>query len=312
MQLYDRIMAEEHEVRAWESHQLRASSPDGNRAVWLLHDIVADGPTWAERTVQVQLLAFERDGAVHAARADYRWNDMTRLFRGPQIEGPSGHYEPGAAKGQIADTAWDLVSAGGLPAIRHLPHDFLYATGRSNNKLVTPQPCLKVAGTVDLGETRWELDGWVGSRTHLWGPGVGARAGWLACHRWSDDAQRALEGFVGNTGLGELAVMVLEGPESAHWVRRGELVGSPPQELRSSRGGYTLSARAERLLSLRTPAPGGDVHRRVSPFASVELRSPRGTADSQCGGLEFLEEQAPPAHAWPPADYDGSALAVVI
>lgn len=305
--MFDRIMAEEHEVRAWESHQLRASSPDGERAFWLLHDIVADGPTWADRTVHVQLLAFSRTDGVHLARADYRWSDMTRLFRGPQIEGPCGRYEPGAAKGAIVDCSWDFVSAGGLPPIRHLPHEFLYATGRGNNKLVTPQPCLKVAGVVNVAGETWELENWVGSRGHLWGPRVGG-AGWLACHRWDDGSQRALEGLVGASGFGQMAVVVLEGPESAHWIRRGELTGNPHDGLRSSRGGYALSARADRLISLRAPAPGGDAHRRVTPFASVELRTPRTTATSQVGGLEFLDETTPPDHAWPPASWDGSPL----
>lgn len=292
-------MAEEHEVRAWESHQLRASSPDGTRAVWLSHEVVAEGPTWADRSLHVQFLAFERDGPTTAARSDHRWIEMDRIFRGPQLQGPSGRFEPGAAQGAIGALSWDLVSAGGLPPIRHLPHEFLYGASRSNNKLVTPQPCLKVAGVVGLPDGRWDLDGWVGCRTHLWGQDAGSRSGWLACHRWGDGAQRAVEGFVGETQLGEVGVMVVAGPERAHWVRRGELVGDPATELTSSRGVFSVSARAERLVSLRSPAPGGSVHRRVSPFASVELRTPRGTQTSHSGGLEFFDSD-PPASAWPP------------
>ncbi len=309
--LFDRIMAEEHEVRAWESHQLRATSPDGKRALWLSHEIVADGPTWSDRNVIVQLIAFERDGCTRVARSDHPWSDMKRMFRGPQIEGPSGRFEPGAARGAIGELRWDLVSAGGLPPIRHLPHDFLYFARQNNNKLVTPQPCLKVAGTVDFATEHWKLENWIGCRTHLWGPDTGSRTGWMACHSWDDGAQRALEGFVAETGLGDLAVMVLAGDESAHWIRRGELVGDPPTGLRSARGGYSLSTLAEGLVSLRSPAPGGEVHRRVWPFASVELRTPRGQQTSQCCGLEFLEP-GPPDEAWPPPDWDGTPIVAEI
>lgn len=301
---FERFVADAAENTAYESHYLKANSPDGQRAFWIRHVLVCDGPTWAERVWEIWFMAFERGGRTWVSKAEYRWSEMEAILDGPELIGPNLRFSPTRALGVLGDIEWELVLGGGNP-IRHLPLDLLYATGK-NTKVLTPASGLRFAGEIRLGDEVWPIDSWVGCRGHNWGDDYSDQYAWVSAHVWDDGAERNVEGFTGVLDaplLGERVVsrVVSKGADEGSWTRGGLF---SQNELTTAAGGWSLKARADTFISLCYRAPGGQVLYRATKFADVELTTPNGSRTSQNGELEFVDRsQAPGEDAHPPASW---------
>ncbi|MCP4809782.1 MAG: hypothetical protein GY913_25185 [Proteobacteria bacterium] len=313
---FERFVADTAENTAYESHYLKANSPDGKRAFWIRHVLVCDGPTWAERYWEIWFLAFERGGRTWVGKAEYRWSQMEEILDGPTLSGPDVQFGPRRAVGKLGDMSWELVLGGGNP-IRHLPVELLYSTG-GNTKVMTPASGLRFAGEITLSDEVWPIDSWVGCRGHNWGDDYGDQYAWIAAHVWDDKAERSVEGFTGVLDaplLGDTVVsrIVVKGAETASWTRPGLFSDN---RLSSKGGRFAVAAHADSFVNLRYRSPSGDVLCRCTKFADVELDTPSGKRTSNCGELEFVDRSvAPGADAHPPASWsmetDGVYNAVV-
>ncbi|HJN73273.1 MAG TPA: hypothetical protein QGF58_04990 [Myxococcota bacterium] len=309
---FDRFVADEAENTQYESHYLKANSPDGERAFWVKHTLVCAGPTWAERIWEVWFLAFERGGRTWVNKAELRWGQMEAILDGPCLVGPGVRFDPTRSVGKLGSIEWELILGGGVGPIRHLPIEALYR-GR-NTKVLTPASCLRFAGEVRLGDETWPIDSWVGCRGHNWGEDYGQRYGWVATHVWDDGAQRSVEGFTGLASaplVGQTLVsrVIAKGADTASWTRPGTWPAAPgAHAVRfQSSGGGSLSAEAAagEFVHLRYRSPSGaDVLCRCTKFASVRFEGPSGVSTSRCGELEFVDRAlAVPEDALPPADW---------
>lgn len=310
---FERFVADAVENTHYESHYLKANSPDGQRAFWVKHTLTCEGPTWAERIWEIWFLAFERGGRTWVAKAEYRWAEMERILEGPRLVGPGIQFDPARSIGKLGAIEWELILGGGLGPIRHLPMESLYRG--KNTKVLTPAASLRFAGEIRLGDEVWPIDSWVGCRGHNWGDDYGERYAWLATHVWDDKTERAVEGFTGVANaplVGETLVsrVVAKGQDATSWTRPGSWPGSSGSHATrfesSGSGSVSAEATAGDFVHLRYRSPlGGDVLCRCTKFASVRFDGPSGTVTSNCGELEFVDRTLPvPDEALPPADWD--------
>ena len=302
---FERFVADAAENTAYESHYLKANSPDGQRAFWIKHVLVCDGPTWAERNWEIWFLAFENGGRTWVAKAEYRWSEMEAVLDGPDLIGPDLRFTPTRSLGKLGPIEWELVLGGGNP-IRHLPLDVMYAG--SGTKVLTPASGLRFAGELRLGDEVWPIDSWVGCRGHNWGDDYSDKYAWIAAHVWDDQQERSVEGFTGVLDapiVGDTTVsrVVVKGADQASWTRPGRFSDN---RLSSSGGRYAVRAEADdsAFVHLRYNSPSGPVLCRCTKFAHVELTTPGGTRTSDAGELEFVDRSvAPGDRAHPPADW---------
>ena len=304
---FDRFVADEAENTQYESHYLKANSPDGQRAFWIKHTLVCEGPTWAERIWEIWFLAFERGGRTWVNKAEFRWAEMESILEGPRLVGPGIRFDPSRSVGELGSISWELILGGGVGPIRHLPLESLYRGGR-NTKVLTPAASLRFAGEIRLGGEVWPIDSWVGCRGHNWGDDFGDRYGWLATHVWDDGAERAVEAFIGVASaplLGETLVsrVVAKGADVTSWTRPG--AWPAPQGAHATTfdsGSLTADAAEGDFVRLRYRSPlGQDVLCRCTKFANVRFQA----ATSSNGELEFVDRSLPcPADALPPADWN--------
>jgi len=299
---FERFVADEAENTQYESHYLKANSPDGQRAFWIKHTLVCEGPTWAERIWEIWFVAFERGGRTWVSKAEYRWSEMEQILEGPKLVGPGITFDPTRSLGKLGGIEWELILGGGIGPIRHLPVESLYRGG-SNTKVLTPAASLRFAGEIRLGDEVWAVDSWVGCRGHNWGDDFGSRYAWIAAHVWDDGAERAVEGFTGLASaplVGETLVsrVVAKGADCDSWTRPGSWAG----DSRFESGRLSAEASPGDFVKLRYRSPlGEDVLCRCTKFADVRF----GSATSQNGELEVVDRSVPcPADALPPADWN--------
>jgi hypothetical protein len=312
--LYERFVADAAENTQMESHWLKANSPDGQRAIWIRHELICTGPTWVERDWHLWFMAFERDGRSWIAKEVRPWAEMTSILDGPRLVADGLLFEAERARGRLGSRSWDLILTGGLGPVLHLPLAGLYSLGAANNKVLTPASALRFAGEVSMGETTWSLEGWRGMRGHTWGPDFPERYAWLATHVWDDGSERSAEGFTARSPFGMFGPRYLNrsivqgGGDDTAWLRRAEwpvAPGTSAMKIACSglRGGLTASAPASSFVHLRYEGTDGrPVLCRSTLFAEVQLETRSGTRTSRCGHLEFLDRSmsCDGMDAWPP------------
>ncbi len=312
--LYERFVADEAENTQLESHWLKANSPDGQRAIWIRHELICTGPTWVERDWHLWFMAFERDGSAWIAKEVRPWAAMTSILDGPRLVADGLLFETERARGTLGSRSWDLVLTGGLGPMLHLPLAGLYSLGARNNKVLTPASSLRFAGEVRMGDVTWQLEGWRGMRGHTWGQDLPERYAWLATHVWDDGEERSAEGFTARSPFGLLGPRYLNrsivqgGGDDSAWLRRASwptAAGTPAMrvETQGMRGCLSASAPAGCFVNLRYEGTDGrPVLCRSTLFAEVQLQTRRGTRTSRCGHLEFVDRVLPAegVATWPP------------
>ena len=218
----------------YESWFIRANHPTEPKALWLKTTIlhrhdgsaiaeawcalfgIGERPTWVGKaTVPVAEARFA-DSRVQAANCELE------LGQGTPLTGASA---TGAVHGQDAlQASWKLRST---PAEGALATQMSLFPGRwmidgpfPKNKLLTPAPSVLMTGEIRLGETRVNVDGWLGMQGHNWGQAHAFAYAWGHVV-FPDAAGRPIcvaEGFSGRIKVAGRATPHL----SALTVRRGD------------------------------------------------------------------------------------------
>jgi hypothetical protein len=247
----------------YESHYLKANSPDGRRAFWVKHTltVMRDG----RHVLQLWLVRFTRGEPAEVWSETRNWDGLS-LGAGPRIQSGDLDFSAVHARGP----RWDLRMAGGTPVV-HLPR-FLYAGWIPTTKILSPAAGCRFDGAV--GD--WNVEGWKGLRGHNWGKRHTHRYTWLAV----SDGPAPLEGFVAQPRPGAPTFGVLAGER-----RRFGLGTFHPD--RFDLGGVLASAPPESFVTLDYLSPEGHTTVcRCTKFAEVYVD---GKLRSRDGELEFME-----------------------
>jgi hypothetical protein len=196
----------------YESFFLKASHPAGGVAVWIRYTVhkppngAPKGYTW--------FTLFDAAAGVVASKAgpaDPSAPSESYVRIGDSVFAPTR--VTGSAPSPQLDAAWDLRLDGDEPPVWHLPR-WAYDAPLPKTKLLSPHPQLRVAGSIQAGERRLELENWLGTVGHNWGSEHARRTIWIhaGAFRGHDDAWIEL-------ALARVRV----GPVTTPWIANGEL-----------------------------------------------------------------------------------------
>lgn len=258
---YETVLAADRPL--YESHYLKANSPDGARAFWVKHTLTVT--TSGARHLQLWCVRFTRGAPAEVWTETRSWDGLAR-GDGPRLAAADLDFGPGHARGP----SWDLRLSGGAPVV-HLPRA-LYAAWLPTTKILSPAAGARFDGAV--GD--WTVDGWIGLRGHNWGRRHTHRYTWLAV----SDGPAPLEGFVAQPRAGLPTFGVLAGE------RRRFGLGTFHAD-RFDLDGVVATAPPEAFVTLDYLSPdGGTTPCRCTKFAEVHVD---GALRSRDGELEFME-----------------------
>ncbi len=313
---YDRVMAL-NQTGIYESHYLKANSPDGQHAMWIKHTLFR--PDGGDHVAELWFIWLTRGSPPRVFRSDVPWKDL-RFGPGPQVEAGSVRLEPHLARGTLGAATWDLSLSGGLGPLQHFRSEALYDGGFPKKKILTPVPNLCFEGHVVLDGNRTDVRQWTGLRGHNWGTEHAWSYAYGNCGIWDDGVQgRTVDGFSARLRLGPwvtpaLSTLLFLGPEGSrsmnkfrHWPGHGRFdetswtVGYRGVEL-------SMKCYLSDLVGLRYRFPDGRVgYCYNTKFARVRLRLGSAGMSSNMGELEtFFPSPLPEIALHPAADWSPS------
>ncbi len=175
-----------------ESHFLKANSPDGVRALWIKHTLLAPVGRPEAAVAEVWAIAFADRGRRKCAEkrtfalAEASHTDAPFALRLPCAE--LGHGQASGTLGDGADAlAWSLRFAPPLCGFRPFPFERMYSGGFPRSKSLTPAPDLRVHGSFQAFGERWAVEGWRGAQGHNWGRSHAHAYAWVHANAWQDE-----------------------------------------------------------------------------------------------------------------------------
>lgn len=172
-----------------ESHFLKATSPDGKRAVWLKHTILSERGAPERATAQLWAIAFDRRGDRPRAVGAKRVVPIAeaRFIATPfSSEVAGGRLDSTSSRGEVEGVRWDLRWTPHAAPFHLFPLERLYTARFPKQKQLCPTPDATFGGWVEVAAERWEIDGWPGMQGHNWGVGNSDAYVWAQCNAWSD------------------------------------------------------------------------------------------------------------------------------
>jgi hypothetical protein len=177
----------------YESHYLKANSPDGNRGLWIKHNLLR--PNKDHGIGEFWIILFEKGQPPQVAKRNVQWSDLGLDDNAIRIESQGVCLTPSRAQGAIADIKWELSLNNAGPPLLHFPWDWMYTAGFPKKKAISPAPHLLFNGHITIGDSCWDISDWVGLRGHNWGREHAHMYAYGNCHVWDDKQPRTVDGF---------------------------------------------------------------------------------------------------------------------
>ena len=165
----------------YESFYMKASDPEGGRAIWIRHTV--HKRPGAEPTCAVWMTFFdEAYGGPRAAKEQFA-SDSLGCPNGSYVRVGDSEIGPGWLRGKAeADgvaASWGLRFTDHHDALRHLPSQWMYDAKLPKTKLLSPHPGALFDGTFEIGDERVEITAWPGMVGHNWGAEHAERWVWI-------------------------------------------------------------------------------------------------------------------------------------
>ncbi len=309
---YDQVMALS-KTGIYESHYLKANSPDGQLGFWIKHTFFR--PKAGTQVVELWFIWFERGKPPRVVRTDVPWK---RISFGPGLEADLGvaGISTKAARGSLGGLSWDLGLSGGLPPLLHMGWRRLYRMGFPKKKMLTPVPNLRFDGELRLDGSRIPVQSWIGLRGHNWGTQHAHTYAYGNCNLWDDGRERTVDGFTArillagrpSPALSSLCVRAPEGDRELtrprQWLRHGRIAPTRWQ-IRRPTTHLLMECEPQQMVGLRYNQPaGGEQYCYNTKFARVSLRLGTTRLSSNAGELEtFFPKPLPDIPLHPPAGW---------
>jgi hypothetical protein len=216
----------------YESHYLKANSPDGAEAFWIKHNMLVprQGPGIAE----FWLIWFRRDEPPKVWKREVPMTELTLRGDAIGLVGDRFRLDPAGCEGAIGNASWRFAFSGGLAPMFHFASPAMYRGGFPRKKLMTPVPNLRFDGEIALGSRTVRVASWLGLRGHNWGSEHAHTYVYGSCNQWDDGAaDRAVDGFTARVAIRgvlspRLSTLVYRGEGEQvdrnrvrHWLARG-------------------------------------------------------------------------------------------
>lgn len=203
-----------------ESHFVKANSPDGRRALWIKHTVLAPQGRPDDAVAELWAIAFDEHGTRKLAAkqtfplGEAAFGSTPFSFRLPTAELTTTRADGSVAQGDVR-IAWALVldrPSGATASFRPYPLAAMYERGFPRSKSLTPGPDLRLHGHLTLGDERWEITGWRGAQGHNWGKSHAHAYAWAHANTWCEPGRSDvregvwLEAISGRVRLGKRLV----------------------------------------------------------------------------------------------------------
>lgn len=178
-----------------ESHFIKANAPDGSRALWLKHTVLAPPDRPEAAVAEVWAIAFWRRGEAVDSGGRQRALKTTiplseaRLEDAPfRIEAAGCELWHGGARGRLEDAAghvqWDVHYP--CPTTPHKPFPLprMYTGAFPRSKALTPVPDSRLSGTFTVDGEAWQLSDWHAAQGHNWGQSHAHAYAWMHGNAW--------------------------------------------------------------------------------------------------------------------------------
>ena len=312
---YDRYLARDR-PGLYESHYLKANSPDDREAFWIKHNLLV--PPHGGGVAEFWLVWFRREEPPRIWKHEQPIEGLVLGPRDLSLRGDKFRLDREGCGGQIGDASWRLRFSGGLPPLFHFGIPLLYRGAFPRKKLMTPAPNLRFDGVVVLGKRTVTVTNWVGLRGHNWGSEHAYAYVYGNCNRWDDNASdRTVDGFTARIRIGPVITPwlsslvyragenVIEKNRVRDWVNRSAIV--EPQRWRLPYRGIDLEMEGdtEQYAGLRYRHPGGkESYCYNTKFARVTVTLGANRFTSTSGEHEVLfPERLPEIPVHPPVGW---------
>ncbi len=309
---YETVVALE-QPGIYESHYLKANSPDGQRAFWIKHTLFR--PLNGEACAELWFVWFERGRRPRVCRTDVPWERLD-LGDGPRIDAGAARMTPVLAEGELGGIRWSMILSGSQPPLRHLGWGRLYTMGFPKKKILTPAPGLRFDGELVIDGVNVEVADWIGLRGHNWGTEHAHSYAYGNCNQWNDGVERVVDGFTARIKLGSrpsppLSSLCVRAPEGDReltrpwqWLHHGH-IESCSWHIRRAHTHLVMHCGPRDMVGLRYNQPrGGEQYCYNTKFAQVSLRLGDALVQSSSGELEtFFPTPLPEIPLHPPTSW---------
>jgi hypothetical protein len=152
----------------YESFFVRANHPQDPVALWLRYTMFAPVGRPADAVAEVWAAVFDGRTGVNTTTKAAVPAATARFAAGPDIACGTAVLTDSHLSGDVDGIRWDLTYHGGTDPLLLLP-ERLYRSGFPKAKTLVPRPLAVFDGFIAVGDTRYDVAGWVGSQNHNWG-----------------------------------------------------------------------------------------------------------------------------------------------
>jgi hypothetical protein len=303
----------------YESNYIKANSPDGQRAVWIKHNVLAWKNPARQAIIELWCVLFEKGRPPRVVKEDVPVDRVVFAEDSIGLVGDDILISPQRTATRVRDgireASWEIdieVESGsvGEPLI-HFPYARMYELPFPKKKVLTPAPRTRWNGRLTFADETIEIEDWIGFRNHNWGTEHAFCYAYGNCNHFPDDPDVIFDGFSAKIRLGPwwkspfLSMAILrEGAidHGFHGVKEAIIsdvqIDFPVWQLKLRIGEQELCARQESeiadFVGLPYHHPNGNLsYCYNSKFARTTLewtgeRGRRRKTESNFGELEFL------------------------
>ncbi|MEO8842752.1 MAG: hypothetical protein ABI591_06305 [Kofleriaceae bacterium] len=295
---YDRYLARDRRG-LYESHYLKANSPDGTEALWIKHNVLV--PREGGGIAEFWLIHFQLGQPPRVWKREVPFGELVLGAEELSLRGDAFRLDHEGCEGRIADASWRFSFSGGLPPMFHYGAPIFYRGAFPKKKILTPTPNLVFDGALTIGDQTTTVAKWVGLRGHNWGTEHAHTYVYGGCNVWDDGAaDRAIDGFTARIKIAGmltpwLSSLVFRGEQAIDhnrvrdWIRRDAVV--EPRRWRLPYADLELDMTGEpgEYAGLRYRHPSGaESYCYNNKLARVRVTAAGRTYTSRCGEHEVL------------------------
>ncbi len=197
---YERFLARDQRG-LYESHYLKANSPDNHEAFWIKHNLLV--PPSGGSIAEFWLIWFRRGEAPRVWKREVSLAQLTLDAGSIGLRGDKFQLSTRGCEGAIGNARWRLTLSGAGAPLFHFRSPLLYRGGFPKKKILTPAPNLQFDGEVTIGERTFLIAKWIGLRGHNWGSEHAYSYSYGGCNVWDDGApHRSVDGFTARVKIG--------------------------------------------------------------------------------------------------------------